>query len=92
VIGTTQLEAGGQGYPPSLDLLVEGVPMAGDAADRTLRFLRRIPVDPMTGAADWGLRAYQDPPLPTTWGGGSVFDVYSRSLETALDGSRYREW
>ena len=92
VIGTTQFEVDSLGYPPTLDVLVDGVPMAGDAAERTLRFLRRIPVDPMTGSVDWGLRAYQDPPTPTTWRGGSVFDVYSRSLDTALDGSRYREW
>ena len=74
-IATTEVEPGSEGYPPSLEVLVEGVPAAGDASGSQLRFLRRIPVDPMTGDTDWGLRAYQDPPDTATWGGGNVFDV-----------------
>jgi general secretion pathway protein G len=65
----------------------------GDAeGEQKVRFLRRIPVDPMTGSADWGLRAVQDPPDSMSWGGRNVFDVYSKSMETALDGTRYSEW
>jgi general secretion pathway protein G len=91
-IATTAVEPGSQNYPPSLEVLVDGVPAAGDATGTELRFLRRIPVDPMTGDTDWGLRAYQDPPDTTTWGGGTVFDVYTRSRGTALDGTEYRTW
>lgn len=91
-IATTEVEPGSEGYPKDLDVLVEGVPMANDASGRKLRFLRRIPIDPMTGTNEWGLRAYSDKPDATTWGGKSVFDVYSKSDATALDGTRYREW
>jgi general secretion pathway protein G len=91
-IATTEVEPGSQNYPPNLGALVEGVPAAGDASGGQLRFLRRIPVDPMTGDTDWGLRAYQDPPETTTWGGGNVFDVYTRSRGTGLDGTEYRDW
>ena len=91
-IATTEVEPGSQNYPPTLDALVDGVPAAGDASGGQLRFLRRIPVDPLTGDTDWGLRAYQDPPETTTWGGGNVFDVYTRSRGTGLDGTEYRNW
>lgn len=91
-IAATEVRAGSEGYPPSLEVLVEGVPVANDASGRKLRFLRRIPIDPMTGEADWGLRSYQDGPDATTWGGQNVFDVYSKSTGTALDGTRYRDW
>jgi len=90
-IPTTELEPGSEGYPPDLETLVDGVTAAGDASGRRLRYLRRIPADPMTGA-DWGLRAYQDKPDSTSWAGGNVFDVYTRSEGTALDGTRYRDW
>jgi general secretion pathway protein G len=86
-----QVEVGTEGYPPDLQTLVEGVELAG-APDRRVRFLRRIPVDPMTGNDNWGLRCVQDPPDATSWCGENVFDVYSRSLGTALDGSRYADW
>ena len=92
VIGGTNVESGSEGYPPDLDTLVEGVEVVNDASGRTVRFLRRVPIDPVTKSADWGLRSYQDAPTATTWGGGNVYDVYSQARGTALDGTRYREW
>ena len=92
MIPTTELKAGSEGYPPDLDTLVEGVSVANDASGRKLKFLRRIPLDPMTGEAEWGLRAYQDKPDTTSWGGQNVFDVRSLSGGTALDGSKYKDW
>jgi general secretion pathway protein G len=92
LIATSEVEAGHEGYPPDLDVLVEGVSVVGDASDRELRFLRRVPVDPMTGEAEWGLRSYLDEPDARSWGGDSVFDVRSLSQGTALDGSQYRDW
>lgn len=92
VIPTTELRAGSEGYPPDLDTLVEGVSMANDATGRQLKFLRRIPIDPMTNSTEWGLRAYQDAPDATSWGGGNVFDVYTTSEGTGLDGTKYRDW
>jgi len=86
-----RVEVGTEGYPPDLETLVKGVTI-GPGGDRRLRFLRRIPVDPMTGRADWGLRAVQDDPDSTSWGGKNVFDVYSRSTGTALDGAKYSDW
>ena len=91
-IPTTELEPGNEGYPPDLETLVEGISAANDASGRKLRFLRRIPIDPMTAAMEWGLRSYQDSPTSTSWGGQNVFDVYTKSSGTALDGTRYRDW
>jgi general secretion pathway protein G len=91
-IGGTDNQLGSEGYPPDLDTLVEGVTAAGDASGRKLKFLRRIPVDPMTRSSEWGLRSYQDAPDSRSWGGKNVFDVYSRSDGTALDGTKYRDW
>jgi general secretion pathway protein G len=91
-IGGTDVKAGTEGYPPSLETLVEGVTPLNDAKGRKLKYLRRIPKDPMTGKAEWGLRAYKDEPDARSWGGGSVFDVYSLSDGTALDGTKYSEW
>jgi general secretion pathway protein G len=91
-IGATDLRAGSEGYPPDLETLVEGVSVVGDASGRKLKFLRRIPIDPMTNSTDWGLRAYADRPDSTSWGGQNVFDVYTKSQGTALDGTKYREW
>lgn len=91
-IAATELEPGSEGYPPDLETLVEGVPAANDASGRQLRFLRRIPIDPMTNNTEWGLRAYQDRPDATSWGGGNVFDVYTTSSGTALNETRYRDW
>jgi general secretion pathway protein G len=79
------------GYPPDLKTLVEGVAVKGSAKGK-LKFLRKIPVDPMTGSADWGLRAMQDDPDSKSWGGQNVFDVYSKSQGTALDGTQYGDW
>src|SRR5580693_9881832 len=84
-------EVGSDNYPPDLDTLVKGVQLgAGD--DKRLRFLRKVPVDPMTGRADWGLRSTGDDSDSTIWGGKNVFDVYSRSTGTALDGTKYSDW
>jgi len=84
-------EVGSENYPPDLDTLVKGVQLgAGD--DKRLRFLRKVPVDPMTGRADWGLRSISDDPDSTSWGGKNVFDVYSKSSGTALDGTKYSDW
>jgi len=86
-----RVKAGSEGYPPDLETLVNGVRLsAGD--DSKMRFLRRIPIDPMTGRAEWGLRSVQDDSDSSSWGGQNVFDVYSKSQATALDGSRYYEW
>ena len=92
MIPTTELKAGSEGYPPTLEILVEGVSVANDASGRKLKLLRRVPIDPMTGEAEWGLRAYQDKPDTTSWGGQNVFDVRSLSGGTALDGSKYKDW
>ena len=92
VIPTTELSTGSEGYPQTLDMLVEGVTLAKDASGRRLKFLRRIPIDPMTSSTQWGLRAYQDKPDSTSWGGQNVYDVHSTSDARALDGTRYRDW
>jgi general secretion pathway protein G len=86
-----RVELGSEGYPPDLETLVTGVQL-GASSDRKIRFLRRIPVDPITGRAEWGLRAVQDDPDSTSWGGKNVFDVYSKSQATASDGTRYANW
>jgi len=79
------------GYPPDLKTLLEGVALKGTATAK-YKFLRRLPVDPMTGEADWGFRSMQDDADSRSWGGQNVFDVYSKSQGTALDGSRYGDW
>ena len=84
-------EVGSECYPPDLDTLVKGVQL-GATNDRKIRFLRRVPVDPITGRAEWGLRAISDDPDSMSWGGKNVFDVYSKSTATALDGTRYSDW
>jgi general secretion pathway protein G len=89
--GKIQVPAGTEGYPPNLNTLVVGVKLAGQK-DQKLRFLRSIPKDPMTGSADWGLRSVQDDSDSTSWGGQDVFDVYSRSTGTAMNGTRYSDW
>jgi general secretion pathway protein G len=83
-----QIKVGSEGYPPDLDTLVNGVDVGG----KKLKFLRKIPVDPMTGKAEWGLRSMQDDPTADSWGGQNVFDVYTKSEGTALDGTKYKEW
>jgi general secretion pathway protein G len=84
-------EVGSDNYPPDLETLVQGVQL-GAGNDKKLRFLRKVPIDPMTGKADWGLRATGDDPDSTTWGGKNVFDVYSKSPGTALGGTKYSDW
>ena len=89
--GMFQVQAGTENYPPDLDTLYHGVQLTGTQNLR-LRFLREIPVDPMTGNNDWGLRSVQDDPDSTSWGGQDVFDVYSKATGTALDGTKYSDW
>jgi general secretion pathway protein G len=91
-IPTTELEPGNEGYPPDLETLVNGVSAANDATGRKLKFLRKIPIDPMTNSTDWGKRAYQDRPDSQSWGGKNVFDVYSTYKGTGLDGTKYQDW
>jgi general secretion pathway protein G len=91
-IGGTDVKLGSEGYPESLEKLVEGVNQVGRADDVKLKFLRRIPIDPMTGEAKWGLRCYQDDPEDTSWCGSNVWDVYSLSQGKGLDGTLYTEW
>ncbi len=86
--GLFQIKLGTEGYPPDLDTLVKGVDIGG----KKVRFLRRIPVDPMTGKTEWGQRSMQDDPKSTSWGGQNIFDVYTQSQDTALDGTKYAEW
>jgi len=86
--GAFQIKVGTEGYPPDLETLVKGI----DSNGKKLRFLRRIPVDPMTGNTEWGLRSMQDEPDSTSWGGQNVFDVYTKAQGTALDGTKYSEW
>ena len=88
--GMIPVKLGGEGYPESLEVLVEGIDLVGQ--ERTQRLLRRIPLDPMTGEAEWGLRSYQDEPDSTNFGGQNVYDVYSLSDGTALDGTEYKDW
>jgi general secretion pathway protein G len=79
------------GYPPDMETLVKGVELKGAATAR-YKFLRRVPIDPMTGSADWGMRSMQDDPDSRSWGGQDLFDVYSKSQGTALDGTYYADW
>jgi general secretion pathway protein G len=92
MIAATDLKAGAEGYPETLDLLVEGVSVTGDATGRKLKFLRRIPIDPLTGSREWGMRSYQDKADSTSWGGQNVYDIFSKSDGKALDGTKYKDW
>jgi len=86
--GAFQTKVDSQNYPPDLETLVKGVDVQG----KKLKFLRKIPIDPMTGQADWGLRSMQDDPDSDSYSGDSVFDVYSKSPDTGLDGTKYSTW
>ena len=86
--GGFQVKLGTEGYPPDLDTLVNGVDVQG----KKIKFLRRIPQDPMTKSTEWGLRSMQDDPTSQSFGGQNVFDVYTKSLDTALDGTKYADW
>jgi len=89
--GLIPIEIGGEGYPPDLDKMVEGVNLVGQTQKKQ-RFLRRVPVDPMTGKAEWGKRSYQDENDSLSWGGQNLYDVYSLSEAKALDGTYYKDW
>ena len=91
-IAASDLEPGNEGYPPDLNTLVEGISAANDASGRKLKYLRRIPIDPMTGKADWVFRSCYDPADSTSSGGENVFDVHSKSKGTALNGEKYSDW
>jgi general secretion pathway protein G len=91
LIGGPDVQLGSEGYPEDLDKLVEGVNRVG-AVEGKMKFLRRIPVDPMTGEAEWGKRCYQDEPDSSSWCGDNVWDVYSTSDGTGLDGTEYKDW
>jgi general secretion pathway protein G len=86
--GAFQVKLGSEGYPPDLDTLVKGIDVNG----KKIRFLRHVPVDPMTHGTEWGMRSMQDDPTSDSWGGQSVFDVYTKSEATALDGTKYSDW
>jgi general secretion pathway protein G len=83
-----QTKVDSQGYPPDLETLVKGVDVQG----KKVRYLRKIPIDPMTGTTEWGLRSMQDDPDSDSFGGQSVFDVYTKSQEEGLDGTKYKDW
>jgi general secretion pathway protein G len=89
--GLIQVKAGTEGYPPDLETLAKPTQLTG-ATDKRIRFLREIPLDPLTKNKDWGLRSVQDDADATGWGGQDVFDVYSKSSGTALDGTKYSDW
>jgi general secretion pathway protein G len=86
--GAFQIKVDSFGYPPDLETLVKGVDVQG----KKVKFLRRIPVDPMTGKAEWGMRSMQDEPTSDSFGGQNLFDVYSKSQGTALNGTKYSDW
>ena len=86
--GAFQIKVGSEGYPPDLETLVKGVDVQG----KKLRFLRKIPIDPMTGKDEWGMRSMQDDPTSDSWGEQNVFDVYSKSEQTGMDGTKYKDW
>jgi general secretion pathway protein G len=86
--GAFQIKIGSEGYPPDLQTLVDGVDVGG----KKMKFLRRIPLDPMTGNTEWGMRSLQDDPDSESWGGDNVFDVFTKSQGTALDDTHYKDW
>jgi general secretion pathway protein G len=86
--GAFQTKVGSENWPPDLDTLVAGVDVGG----KKLKFLRKIPLDPMTGKTEWGMRSMQDDKDSDSWGGQNVFDVYTKSDQTALDGTKYKDW
>ncbi|HYO12223.1 MAG TPA: type II secretion system protein [Thermoanaerobaculia bacterium] len=90
-LGLIPVDLGSEGYPTELEVLVEGVDIVGQV-DRKAKFLRRIPIDPMTGKDEWGLRSFQDEPDATSWGGENVYDVYSMSEGVGLNGVPYYKW
>ena len=91
-IGSLDIKVGSENYPADLQVLVDGVTAANDATGRKLKYLRRVPIDPMTRNTEWGLRSYQDKPDATRWGGQNVFDVHTTFDGKALDGTKYKDW
>ena len=87
-----EVKLGTEGYPETLEILVTGVKLSQSPDGKTIKFLRRIPMDPMTGTYDWGKRSMQDDPKSQSWGGQNVFDVFTKSTERARDGTPYSEW
>ena len=90
--GKIQVKLGTEGYPEKLEDLVKGVDLVQSAQKVKIKFLRRIPKDPITGTYEWGMRSVQDDPDATTWGGQNVFAVYTKSTERARDGTLYSQW
>jgi general secretion pathway protein G len=90
--GKVEVKLGTDGYPETLQQLVDGVKLLQNAEGKKIKFLRRIPRDPMTNSTDWGFRSEQDDPSSTSWGRQNVFDVYSKSTERASDGTPYSQW
>ena len=86
--GKFQIKVGSEGYPPDLDTLVKGM----DEGGKKVKYLRRIPVDPMTNSTEWGMHSMQDDPTSDSWDGNNVFDVFTKSQDTALDGTNYKDW
>lgn len=89
--GLIMVKVDTEGYPENLQVLVDGVQLVGQV-DKKLKLLRRIPKDPMTNSTEWGQRSYQDDPTSSSWGGQNVFDIFTKSEGTALDGSKYKDW
>lgn len=89
--GKIEVPTDTEGYPQTLDALVDGVQLIGQAG-KNIKFLRKIPIDPMTNSTDWGMRSYQDETNSQSWGGQNVFQVYSKSEGVAFDGTRYKDW
>src|SRR5262249_24118144 len=92
IIAASEIQFGSENYPGSLEQLVNGVARANDASGRKIKLLRRIPSDPLTGKAGWGLRSYQDAPDSKSWGGQNVYDVYTKAEGKGLDGTKYKDW
>jgi general secretion pathway protein G len=92
LVAPVDIQAGSENYPQKLETLVDGVTVNNDQTGRKLKFLRKIPMDPMTHSMEWGMRAYGDRPDSTSWGGSNVYDVYTKSDGKALDGTKYKDW
>jgi general secretion pathway protein G len=90
--GKIEVKLGTDGYPETLDQLVQGVKLLQNAEGKKIKFLRRIPVDPLTNTREWGMRSEQDDPASQSWGRQNVFDVYTKSTDRAPDGTPYAEW
>ena len=90
--GKIEVKLGTEGYPESLDQLVAGVKLLQDAQGKKIKFLRRVPLDPMTNTREWGFRSMQDDPKSLSWGRQNIFDVYTKSIDRARDGTPYAEW